>query len=165
MNEDLFYQDGYKLTLTNAANNLIDFKKIDNGKNYIQVELSDLETFKQDEHIKLNLTPAMPSNIVNDSKVENGYKLDWTIEDQGQQADCSFDVDFTDNSGKVYAELVSGNGDNSFRLSSKQKTMPCFWMSGGSVRLMKKRFPRADQELMQVDLPYINGVNVKMTVN
>ena len=108
----------------------------------------------------------MPDDTVTDSKVENGYKLDWTIEDQGQQADCSFDVSFTDNSSKVYAELVSGNGDNSFRLSSnKTKTMPCFWMSGGSVRLMKKRFPWADEELMQVDLPYINGVNVKMTVN
>lgn len=37
LNEDIFYQDGYKLTLTNAANDLIDFKKIDNGKNYFQV--------------------------------------------------------------------------------------------------------------------------------
>ncbi len=35
LNEDLFYQDGYKMTLTNARNELIDFDTIQNGKNYI----------------------------------------------------------------------------------------------------------------------------------
>ena len=34
MNDDLFYQDGFKMIVTNQANEIIDYKLVDVAKNY-----------------------------------------------------------------------------------------------------------------------------------
>jgi len=43
MNEDLFYRDGYKLTLTNSANDLIPFRATSEIKNYMQIGLTQMD--------------------------------------------------------------------------------------------------------------------------
>ena len=79
------------------------------------------------------------------------------------QAECTFNIDFTDSDSSVYAELMTSEGE-SYRLDSEH-TQPCFWMSGGSIRVMQKRFPKADKEILSQDLPYINGVQVNFTLS
>jgi len=167
LNEDLFYADGFKLTVTNGANNLIPFTEVRTVKNYLQIQLNDQASLVNGETIKLNLTPTLTQGQASDSHSENGYALQWTVTDEGATATCSFDVSFSDDlqGEKVYAELVTV-GDVSSRLSAdKTKRDPCIYMSGGYVRLMQKRFPLADKQLMQVPLPYINGASVKLAVS
>ena len=80
----------------------------------------------------------------------NGYTLDYLMSDTGADAECSYDVSFADdvnfaaesNGKDVYVELVSDSGSAYHLDDSKVRTNPCFWMSGGSVRVMQENFPR-----------------------
>ena len=58
MNKSLNYPDGYKLTVTNQANDAIDFTTIQGDtENYLQVSLTDMDSLRDGETIKINLTP------------------------------------------------------------------------------------------------------------
>ena len=37
-------------------------------------------------------------------------------------------------------------------------------MTGGSARLMRKKWPLADEEILSFPLQYVNGVDVSLTV-
>ena len=166
LNHDLFYPDGYKLTVTDQSNKIVtDFVVHEDTKNYLSLELTDTDSFTAGETIKVNLTPTLVGGSASGSEDQNGYTLDWTVTDTGASADCSYDVTFaSDNGEKVYVELVTGEGNDTRLQEGKAITDPCYWMSGGSVRVMKKRFPLSDQQVMEVPLPYLNGASVSLNV-
>jgi len=76
-------------------------------------------------------------------------------------------MDFSDDIAKgvhVYGELVTDAG-RTWRLTSGEIVdTVCYWMSGGTFKLMQFRTLRADKTLMEVPLPYINGVDVQISV-
>ena len=73
----------------------------------------------------------------------------------------------TFSSGDVYLELLTATESENYRLSteSEPKTMECFWAQGGSARLMKRKWVGKDEELINLDLPYVNGANFDFTIS
>lgn len=51
LNEDLFYKDGYKLTVTNEANQIIKTKASSFAKNYIDIQLLGMDDLSEGELI------------------------------------------------------------------------------------------------------------------
>ena len=43
--------------------------------------------------------------------------------------------------------------------------MECFWAQGGNARLMKRNWVLKDEELVNIDLPYVNGANFNFTIS
>ena len=109
----------------------------------------------------------MVGGTAQSSTTQNGYILDYIMTDTGATAECSFDYSVSNQSNgeDFYVELVSSVGTASRMKANDVKTMPCIYMTGGSVRLVEKRFPKADKEIMQVALPYVNGGNVSMYIS
>ena len=102
----------------------------------------------------------------------NGYTLDYVMSDTEVNAECSYDISFADdvnfaaesNGKDVYVELVNNSGSTYHLDEGKIRTNPCFYMSGGSVRVMQEHFPK-NKEIMQMTLPYINGANVSFKIS
>ena len=90
MNESLFYPDGYKLTVTDQDDNLLTAQLHTDTKNYVGLELTDMDSLTDGETIKVNLTPTNVSGTSEGTVSANGYTIDWTVQDMGSDPSCTF---------------------------------------------------------------------------
>ena len=90
MNESLFYPDGYKLTVTDQDDNLLSAQLHTDTKNYIGLELTDMDSLTDGETIKVNLTPTNVGGTSEGTESANGYTIDWTVQDFGSDPSCTF---------------------------------------------------------------------------
>ena len=79
LNEALNYPDGYKLTVTDQNDNLVDYTewREPGVPNYISLDLASTDS----ETIKVNLTPANVSGTSSGTEAANGYSVDWSVEE------------------------------------------------------------------------------------
>ena len=170
MNDDLFYQDGYKMMVTNQGNELIDYEVVDIDKNYRAIELRNRGDLFQGEKVKIAMTPALEEGIFASTHSSQGYTMNYIVSDMGQTPECRFSLsmtgDFTSVNGdddEVYVELVTVQGKSKKISADETLFEPCFYMTGGSARLMRKSW-LADEEIMSFPLQYVNGVEVEISL-
>ena len=77
LNEALNYPDGYKMTVTDQDDKLVDYTVHMDTSNYISLELADTDS----ETIKVNLTPTNVSGTSSGTEAANGYSVDWSVEE------------------------------------------------------------------------------------
>ena len=140
MNESLFYPDGYKLTVTDQDDNLLSAQLHTDTKNYIGLELSDMDSLTDGETIKVNLTPTNVSGTSEGTESANGYTIDWTVQDMGSDPSCTFQVDFgpsptgEDNFADYLVYLYDSQGNQVAKVTNDRTiNTSCYQMSGGTV--------------------------------
>lgn len=177
MNESLFYPDGYKLTLTDSADEIVAYQEHKDVKNYVALELSALESIADGETIRVNLTPVNVEGTITGTETANGYSLDWSVQDVGETAECTFQIDFAASSSpdapaseanrSDYLVYLYDSEGNEVAKVGKDKTITtsCYQMTGGSVQIAEKRWPKKDKTMVSFAVPFVNGASVQITAS
>ena len=132
-----------------------------------------MDSLSDGETIKINLTPKIPGGVTFtdsvdsvDSSSRNVYSLSFQATDIGESTECSFSVTKNISKSSIYLELQTATESEKYRLPNEQGvTKECFWAQGGNARLMKRNWVLKDEELINIDLPYVNGANFNFTIS
>jgi len=168
LNEDLFYSDGYKLIVTNEDNKMIPFTTVNVAKNYIGIQLDAMDDLTDGELIKINLTPTMVGGTYSGEHEEAGFKFSYTATENGSTELCTFGNPFPDKTiipETMHGELVSADGSHTWRFHYNDGVIgDCFWMSGGTFRLLEYKYVIHEKILFEAPIPFINGANFDILV-
>ena len=131
-----------------------------------------MDSLSDGETIKINLTPKIPGGVsmtetVESSDGRNHYSLSYQVTDVGESTECNFIATKSISKSDIYLELQTATESEKYRLGTdgEAKTMECFWAQGGNARLMKRNWVLKDEELVNIDLPYVNGANFNFTIS
>ena len=80
--------------MSNQLNDILPFTKVDVAKNYIGIQLDQMDVLQDGDQIRINLTPAMPDLATTGEHDENGFKLSWSATDTGAEGTCTFSNPF-----------------------------------------------------------------------
>ena len=104
------------------------------------LELNEWDSLADGETIKVNLTPTNVGGMSSGTEAANGYSIDWTVQDMGTDAECTFQVDFgptptAENNFADYLVYLYDSQGNQVAKVTNDRTINtnCYQMSGGTV--------------------------------
>ena len=167
LNEDEYYKDGYKVIVTKEDNKMIPFTVDKISPNHIGIQLDSIDDLSDDELIKVDLTPAIMGGSATGYHEEKGFKFTWTAKDTGETPICGFTFPFPDKTGipfSMHGEIRTNDGHKWRFDYNEGVTGDCFWMSGGTFRLLQYKHVVVEDILFEVPIPFVNGADFDLKV-